>query len=180
MNENAARKAIKQIIQNNCDKLVEGLEFQGALKTIHQITTSDLTPPTGYYYISISIVDSRENNKQGFGRTTATTQQSATYDIIIEISDYVTANPGVGEEIFEASDSQFQIFTDRIVNILKENNTITEEDTKLTFQLEETKTIRKRNATDRWDDVSQYHAILYSRLSFSLVQKCVDDSSLYN
>ena len=177
MNELAVRSTIKDLIVNNGETLVTGLTFQGQPRNVHQVTYSSLTPPTGYYYINITVQSVRTNNRTGFGRTTALSPSEAEYSVNIDVSDYAIAYPGE-DQLFEKMDADFQLFTDRIVSKLRESYWLTNS-SGLQFRLDEERNVTKNNISTTWEEASQYHALLYSRITFTLIEECTDDSTLY-
>lgn len=179
MNELAARKAIKQLLVNNKDVFVDGLVFQGNPREIHQITMSQLTPPTGYYFINIYVSNVRDTNNSIF-KNAAKPPTISEYDINIEISDYAVGDYYTEDQLFERMDGDFQLFTDRIVAKLRETMYITDIDSGISFTILDGKNIIKNNLSSTWEEATEYHAILYSRINFTLVDNCNDDSTLYD
>lgn len=177
MNELAVRQTIKNLILVNSPLLVIGLTLQGQPRNVHQVTYSSLTPPTGYYYINITVSNIRTNNRRGFGRTAAMSPSEAEYTVNIDISDYAVGTPGENQ-LFEKMDAEFQLFTDRLVAILRENYRLTNS-SGLTFRLDDERNVTKNNISTSWEEAAQYHALLYSRITFALIEECTDDSTLY-
>lgn len=177
MNELAVRSTIKNLIVVNSPLLVTGLSFQGQPRSVHQVTYSSLTPPTGYYYINITVSNVRTNNRRGFGRTAAMSPSEAEYTVNIDISDYAVAIPGE-DQLFERMDSEFQLFTDRLVAILRETYRITHS-SGLSFRLDDERNVTKNNISTSWEEAAQYHALLYSRITLTLIEECTDDTTLY-
>ena len=178
MNENAARLALKSLIVDNADMLVDGFSKQGASREIHQVTTSSLTPPTGYFFVSIIVTNSVAEVREGFGRTTAVPPSQATYSIAIDIADYALGDPSE-DQLFEKLDSEFQIFTDRIVSLIRETRFLTHDDTGLKFRLTDSRSVTKNNVSANWEEAAQYAALLGCRITFTLLEECTDDSTLY-
>ena len=177
MNENNVRKTLKKIISNSASTLVSGLTFQDEPRVIHQITYSTMTPPTGYYFISISTRDVVDNNRTGFNNVRVAPSQSS-YSVVIEVSDYAVADNSE-DQIFEKMDGDFQIFTDRIIALLRTDYKLVDPDTNKEYVLDRDRTINKSNLSNIWEDAAQYHAMLYARITFRLYDECTDDSSLY-
>lgn len=177
MNENAVRQAIKTLITNNASTLVTGLTFQGQPREIHQITTSLFTPPTGYYFIAISCISNIETIRTGF-KTTAVPPSQATYQMSIEVSDYAIATDS-DEEPFEQMDTDFQILTDRLISLLREERWIVNTSKSTQYRLDNERRITKNNLSQIWEDAAQYHAMLYCRVTFNLIEECTDSDNLY-
>lgn len=179
MNESVVRKTLKNLILTNEDKLVTELYFQGNPRTIHQVTTSTLTPPTGYYFISITTTSIATNNRPKFGNTSGMAPSEAKYEVMIEIADYVIGTT-TEDELFEKMDGDFQLFTDRLVSLLRETRWIEDLESKSMFRLNNERSMIKNNVGSGWEEASQYHAMLYSRITFQLLEECTDDSKLYS
>lgn len=177
MNELAVRRTIKQTILENEDDLVQGLLLQNQPRAIHQVTYSTLTPPTGYFFVSVTTTTNRDSNRRGFGRTTALTLSEAEYNVNIDVSDYVVGTPGENQ-LFEKMDAEFQLFTDRLVSKLRETYYFTDS-SGLKFKLDEDRTVTKNNLGTSWEEAAQYHALLYTRITFTLIEECTDDSLLF-
>lgn len=178
MNESTLRKTIKTLIKNEESDLVLGLSFQGLSRNIHQITTSSLTPPTGYYFINIVVTNYSARTRNGFGNTTSVPPSEAEYSVLIEISDYAIGNP-TEDQLFEKMDYDFQLFTDRIVDKLRENRYMTDIDSGTKFTLDDERNVNKTNISASWEEAAQYHALLHSRITFDVLQECTDSSTLY-
>lgn len=97
MNELAVRQHIKQLILDNSDNLVIDLTFQSQPRVIHHVTYSGMTPPTGYFFISITTSNNTDNNRRNFGRANANTASESVYRVNVDVSDYVVFSPGEGE-----------------------------------------------------------------------------------
>lgn len=178
MNELALRKTLKTLIENNELLLVSNLTFQGEPRVIHQITYSTMTPPTGYYFISISISDVVDANRTGFGTTKRLAPSQTTYSVVIEISDYAVSSSGENQ-MFEKMDGDFQVFTDRIIALLRADYRIVDALSNKEYVLDQDRTINKSNLSNIWEDAANYHAMLYSRITFRLIDECTNDSTLY-
>lgn len=177
MNELRVRVALKNVIESNKATFVQDLEFQEQPRVIHQVTYSILTPPTGYYFVNISVNNATDTNRTGFGRTTGMSPSQAEYDVVIEIADYAVSTIGE-DQMYEKMDADFQLFTDRIIAKLREAYWIVDTDN-FKIRLSETRTITKSNLSSIWTESAQYHAMLYARLTFSIIEECTDDSTLY-
>lgn len=177
MNELAVRRTIKQLINDNESTLISGLTFQGQTRAIHQVTYSSLTPPTGYFFISVTVSNARTRNRGGFGRTTAVPPSEAEYSINIDISDYAVSTP-TEDQLFEKMDAEFQLFTDRLVALLRESYRLTDS-SGLTFRLDNDRNVIKNNISTTWEEAAQYHSLLYSRITLTLLEECTDDATLY-
>lgn len=171
MDEVLVRVALKALIESNQASLVAGLTSQGQSRSIHQITYSSLTPPTQYYFVSIWTDNVVQRTRQGFGRTVALPPSEVDYHIVIEIADYAVASPGNEDEVFEKMDSDFQRFGDRLVNLLRSTATIIYDDT--TYKLRDPREVTKENQSDIAVNASNFHSMVYSRITFTLTQECI-------
>lgn len=178
MNELIVRNTLKSFIDNIKDDLVLDITFQGEQKVIYQITRSSLTPPQGYVFISISVENARTKIRNGFGKTTSVPPSQAEYDVVIDIADYAVGDY-TEDQLYEKMDSDFQIITDRLIAKLREGYWFTSEDGGSRFRLDNDRTINKNNISTSWDEAAQYHAMLYCRITFQLLEECTDDSTLY-
>jgi hypothetical protein len=178
MNESAVRRALKTLILENEDILVSGLTFQGNPRNIHQVTTSSITPPTGYYFVSISTTTDNALNRRNFGRTVSVPPSEARYDVLIELADYAIGDPSE-DQLFEKMDTDFQLFSDRLISILRKSRWIIDEETASQFVLDGERRVSKNNTGTNWEEAAQYHAMLYCRITFQLLEECTDDSKLY-
>ena len=178
MSETLVRNAVKELLVDNSNLFVSGLETQGNPRVIHQISKSQLTPPTGYYYINIYVttVDVEDNPKF---KTTSIPPSQAIYSINIEISDYAYQAIDDEDQLFEKMDGEFQLLTDRIVAKIRESRWITDNSTSKEFKLYNSRRVSKNNLSTSWEEASQYHALLYSRITFQVIDECTDDVNLY-
>lgn len=179
MNEVAVRNAIKTLISDNNAVLMTDLTFQGNPRTIHQIVTSSLTPPTGYYFVSVTVSSAKAAVRTGMGKTVSVPPSEARYDVVIELSDYAIASPSEEDNIFEKMDADFQLFSDRIVSLLRADRWITDDVSVSQFRLGNERAVTKNNLGTIWEEAAQYHAMLYCRITFQLLEECTDDDKLY-
>lgn len=178
MNEGAVRRTLKTLLNNNKTTLVSGLTAQGQPRLFNQITTSTLTPPRFYYFASISVERVETELRPGFEKTASTGPSQAIYDIAIELSDYAISSSGE-DQLYEKMDSDFQLFGDRVVSLLRSSYWMEDSTTNLKFRLFERKTVSKSNLSSIWTDAESYHALLYCRITFQLIEECTDDTVLY-
>jgi hypothetical protein len=177
MNELAVRRTVKDLILNNESTLVQGLIFQGQSRYINQVTYSVITPPNGYFFITVSVTRATTSTRTGFGRTTSVPPSEVEYSVVVDISDYAVATFGE-DAMYEAMDSEFQLFTDRLVALFRSSYWMTDS-TGLKFRLDSERSVLKSNLSETWVEASNYHALLYTRISFTLLEECTDDTFLY-
>ena len=185
MYEQPVLDALKTLISDNESTLLTGITFQGGQKTIHQITTSNLTPPSGYPYILIYCTEVLEesNLSTGASPTVRHPKRRAPYQIRIEITDQAIVRSD-DNQAYEQSHKDFRLFIDRIVNLIRTQTWIgTSPKTQLNRSAGvDDRVIRKQNLSGTWQDVEKnWWATLHSVLSFELIDGCVDtsDESLY-
>jgi hypothetical protein len=176
MSELAVRQALKDLISNNKSTLVTGLYNQGASRSIKQITYSSLTPPQQYYFISIIVEEVSTTAR--FTSNAAVPPSQALYNVAIEMSDYAIATPGENQ-LYEKMDADFQLLSDRLVALLREQYWITDAVTNSKFRLINTREVNKNNLSSIWSDAAAYHALLYCRITFQVIEECTSDEVLY-
>lgn len=185
MYEQAHLDNLKALIVANESTLMTGITFQGAAKTIHQITTTNLTPPTGYPYILIYSPTNRErsNLEGGSSPTVNHPRRKATYPIVIEITDQAVVSSD-DDEAYETAHSNFRLFIDRLCKLIKDQTWIgTNPRAKLVRgDGDDDRVISKQNLSGTWQDTeSNWWATLHTQLDFELIDECVDssDAQLY-
>lgn len=180
MNEAAVVLSLKDLIEQNRDTLTQGLVHQGVNREIRQITTSNLTPISSYYFILIYATDPGEKTNPTSARTTQSGRRMTRYPILIELADEAIYQVG-DDEAYETMHNDFRTFCDRLVDLIEKQNFIgTEPKAKLERNLNNDRAIEKRNLSGTWEDTeSNNWASLYAQLSFALVDECIDTSTLY-
>lgn len=179
-NEAAVRRAIKTLINDNGTTLVQDIYQDGIQKQIEQITTSVLTAPSSYFFIAISTTDVRDKVRTGFENSNASIPPSeAEYDLVIEVTNVATSS-SEDDQMYENVDSDFQTLGDRIVSLIRSTRWITDSVTSQKYRLVgNERLINKTNLTSIFTEGSQYYSMLYSRISFTLLEECTDDTELY-
>lgn len=177
MNELRVRAAIKDLIVDNKTVLVQGLFAQGQPRKVHQVTYSASTPPTGYFFVNVSTSTNRDRIRPGFGQTGTASPSETEYTVIIDVSDYISGHPAE-DQLFEKMDAEFQLFTDRIVALLRGSYWLIDSNG-LMLRLDNDRTVSKNNFTQSWEEAAQYHSLLYSRITFQVFEPCTDDATLY-
>lgn len=171
MNENEVRQTIKNLILNNETTILDSITQQGQQRTFAHITTSSITPPTGYYYVNIT-TDSPVLSYRDEGINVLISSKIITYPVSVVLVDHV--QPTFGEdELYETTDSDFQVVGDRMVNLLADiidtNGKLTSPNN-LVYTLGDT--ITKSNLATSWTDAESYHAVLSSEIRFEL-EECI-------
>lgn len=165
---------LKTILLDNADMLVSDLTQQGEARVIHQVSTSTLTPPTGFYAILVTCSNSREADfvrPSNIGvNVRPTAKRIKEYDIEITVGDEAVLS-SEDEEPFEKVDHDFQLFTNRIAQL------IIQKDIDKEINLLEGRQIDQLNESDFWDSADGTVAMLYSQLRFTIYE--MDDDTLY-
>lgn len=111
MNEYTARQAIKCLIQDNKDSLVEDILALGEQREIVQITTSRLTAEHSYYFVAIY---TPELGEEDYSDQMDIIQNET--QVIVTLADHIIVSPE-DEESFEYMDGCLQVVSDRLVNL---------------------------------------------------------------
>ena len=166
MNEKEARLAVKELIDTNSATLLSGLTHFGQAREFVHLTTSAITPPTGYYFVAIYVINSRQTAmKIGTGNPSPIPQ--IFHNMEIAIVDYVDGEDGE-TELYENMDSDFQILGDRIVNLLKEQLFIVSSGG-IKFRINRQEpTVTKTNRPVTWEDGDAFYAMLFADINFEL------------
>jgi hypothetical protein len=175
--------SLKTLVDNNKTTLMTGITYQGAAKTIHQITTTNLAPPSGYPYILIYCSGVKEQSNLTEAPTVRHPRRKANYRIRIEVTDQAILVTG-DDEAYEQSHRDYRLFIDRLVYLLRTQTWIgTLPKTQLTRAAgDNDRAIDVQNLSGTWQDTEMnWWAILHSQLSFELIDECVDasDAQLY-
>jgi hypothetical protein len=115
MNRDGAKQAVKAYIQANEATLLSGLTAQGVNREIRQLTTS-IAPPRDYYWIGIECKQARSFSMPA--RNVIKPPEWVKYDMVVHISDYAIFQTG-DDEPYEIMHSQFDLFGDRIVRLIR-------------------------------------------------------------
>lgn len=181
MDENSVREALRQLFLAEKTDLLLGLSAQGIDRDIGTLTVTTLAAPSDYYYIGISVTNSRERVRANLGRTSSQTPSQAEYDVLIEVSDYAISQPGQEDYMFEKMDKDFNLFTDRLVNKIRSSYWITNSDNGSKYKLlEPERSVDKANLTAQWPDAEGYHPLFYVQITFTLLEECTDSEKLYS
>ncbi len=185
MNTDAVKTGIKTLINTNKATLLTGLTSQGKAREIVHLTKAISTPPTGYYFVGIHVLEATGRSRSGVIANTSQPPRSAEYECIIHVEDY--AIPVAGEEeLYETIQEQFDDFVDRIADLIEDQAWIPDASTSPRYRLpreKDAKTDRRilrSNAQQGWfDEAEQFHSMFTAQLRFTLLEQCVDTSLLY-
>lgn len=170
-----ARLAIKALIETNKAALVDDITHQGVDREIKQITTSQFTPYTDFYFISIYSNSTSFTSKVGSRVVAVPSVRQATYEMVIEVLDNAVEQIN-DQEAFELMDNDFVLITDRIVSLIASTNKI--QYNGCTFKLLKgedgsDRVVNKQNmsvmGTNRVTGQTEY--VLFSQITFSLTQE---------
>lgn len=185
-NHKALKEALKSLILINKATLVTALTHQGESRAIEQVTTSNLTPPNGYYYILISVTRSTgQSNPKVVNRQRPS--REAQYNVQIEIADeaLVQSDDNTADaEMYETMHEDFDLFADRIAALIENQNFIGS--SPIRFKLlrlngEGDRAIARDDLSGTWEDSEgNGWATLYSMLTFTMIDECDDDTALYS
>lgn len=170
-NEASVRSGIKQILVDNASEFMIGLEHFGQSRTIGQITTSNLTPPIGKYYVQVFIPRVR-NEPTGQSSTGRNQPTQNVYTVVITIADEAQVSRSE-LEAYEDIHTTFTTFTDRVINLLQDRNNVG-------FVLDNPKSRFRQGSlvekidlsTPNYDKTKRLWASLWCELRFELVQTC--------
>lgn len=166
MDENSLRLKLRQLVLDNEATLVDGFIHQGVQRTIHQVAVSNLTPPTGYYFIRILVENSTESKLAIINKVKG--KKQANHSVVIGIADYAKYQSAENMP-FELMDGDFQKFTDRLVSLF---DSITYLDC---YRLvTESREFDKYNLTDTFEIAEGYAALMYSEIRFTMVEECLN------
>jgi len=180
--------ALKDLIQNNNNELVEGLVHQGVNREIAQITTSTLSPPIGYYFIMIDVSLDREQSRPVSARTTAHPSREVIYTAQVWIGDVAQVElDDEQQSVYETMHLDFDRFVDRVAYLIEQQTWIgTTPKVKLARArgsgagADGDREVQRENLSATWENNEGDNvASLLSRLTFRLVDECPDDSALY-
>jgi len=180
VNDVQARLAIRQLITNNDELLVDGLMLQGEQVLLRQVAISGNTPPSSFPFVSITVPDSSETD---VGGNTLWNEARAEYSMLITVLSMAIAQEG-DVQVYEQTDINHSLICDRIIALLKDRNNrwLIEFDSQLKFELARGTAIAKRNFHSGliWEQDTGYHSRLATEIRFSLAQGCTDDTVLYS
>lgn len=161
--ESQARQAIQTFLQSNESEFFQNIIQQGQQRGFQHITTSRVTPPTGYYYACV-FCSSRD-------QIYATNVANDLFDIkfnryMIELTLVDCITPTLGEtELYESNDLDFQIVTDRIYDKIKDTTNFATGE--YNFRLANDN-VRKINESPYYTDAEMDTPLLLCTIMFSI------------
>lgn len=167
MSEVSAKKSIQRLLETNETSLLEGIIQFDVQRTFAHVTRSPLTPPTAYYFVAV-FVENKRKRKFFDGANDNFAIKNYQYRITISIVDYVFGVTGEGQ-LFESMTDDFNTVTDRIIELIDPEDT-------LTYFLDETTRFRLTNDTEvscdntpvYWEEAETYHAVLMADITFEV------------
>jgi len=184
VNEKAVVDAIHTVIDGVRDTLVSGFYHQGTQRQIEHIFRSNLTPPGGGISISIHCTRAREWSMAMSNATQG--KNVGHYEIELHVVDLAFPQPDdPAQTPYETMHQDFRKLCGRLVLLIRETTTWWPNSTASPkFEL------LKSNSNDRvvnvdnraawYDDGAGAYPVLFSVISFTLVEECVDTGSLYD
>jgi hypothetical protein len=164
--ETQARLAIQALLKANESSLFSGIVAHGVQRSWQHVTTSALTPPTGYYYASV-VAEEAPLKESSLGKNSIVSLVNGEYQISVVIIDYIEGVTGE-TELYETMDAHFQIVTDRVKKLVFDTATFTNGGYQ--FKLVVPKEVDKRNTPVSWQTAEAYYAVLVTQISFRLVE----------
>lgn len=171
---------LRELIRSNEDALIQGMVHQGQQRFIKQVALSNLTPPSGYYYILVYVTDQREFTR-GQTSTVQKPTPQAEYEVQLEVSDEALVQIG-DLEAYETMHLDFDRFTDRLVDLIREQSWFGSDPKRKLKRAagEQDRRVEKSNLSGTFVDTENNStATLYCQIRFTLVEECVDRSKLY-
>jgi len=195
MNEVGAQRAIKKLIDDYKDVLVDGHYQQGTYRAINEITLSVLTPPRQYYHVKVQV---RGAEDMSFvDRNTAKPRRKPVYDCMIHVADPAKASGTYWAEQYELAHTHFRSMVEGIAALVAGsywaspiNGTyytyfqslpicIEDPDTNSKFHIvrggRSDRLIRVQNLDHTWQDPDNevWTPLMYSTIQFSLEEQIV-------
>ena len=176
--EHQARRAIKQFLLANESTFFDGIVTNTQRGWKH-VTTSGLTPPTGYYFASV-FVEEAPVQESTLGQNVPISIPTVRYSASIVVVDYIN---GVAneDELYETMDTHFQVVTDRVKLGIFDAGTFVYDSTyddyddqdAVTFSLpKDQRVVNKSNTLVRFPEAEDYEAVVATQLSFQL-EECI-------
>lgn len=175
MDNVAVAEELKSLILDNAALLVEGLIFQGDVVEAAQVTESVLSPVIDTLFLAVHIPIAYERSQRQSNLRKPT--REAVYQTQIEVTDLGIEQVD-DDQPYEVVHRNFRRFCNRIVKLLNDQTWIT--DSPRTELLRDAANDRRIDFIDlSSSDQSVVAARLYGQIGFTLVEKCVDDTTLY-
>ena len=166
MNEKEARLAIQSLLNTNSSTLLSGISHFGQDRVFAHLTTSAITPPTGYYFIAVYAINIRETAMK-IGTNNPSPIPQIFHNMEIALVDYIDGITGE-TELYEQMDSDFQMLGDRIVDLLKDQLFIVSPGS-IKFRINRQEpTVTKTNRPVTWEDGDSFYAMLFADINFEL------------
>lgn len=165
MSEVSAKKSIQRFLEANATALLEGIVRFDVQREFKHITRSPLTPPTGYYFVAIFV---ENKGRQPFfeGVNDELAIKNKRYRLNVAVVDYIFGVTGE-DQLFEAMTDDFSTVTDRIMDLLEDEDVTTyfyDETTR--FRL--VSDVSCDNTPVYWEEAETYHAVLMADITFEL------------
>lgn len=177
MNTGAAIDAVYNLIDTNKDTLVTGINQQGTDREIKAILKSVLSPPAEYYAITIHVSDAQEF----LGRISNSfaARPITRYAMDLHVSDFALIQQS-DVSAYDQSHSDFRTLVSRIAKLIRDTGKI-----RIGVGYPEYR-IELPDGRIRISDRSSWHyeaqssyPILYTIVSFAMLNECGDSEALY-
>jgi len=161
-------QTIRALIEDNATDILDGIIVSGVQREFEHITTSPVTPPTGYYFVAIDAEpislseDSGPNVLKG--------NKIANYGVVISIVDYIYGVRGE-TELYETMHNQFRDVADRLQELIYDQDTFISPDTTHKYTLVDFDVDRNDLSTS-WEDSENYQAVVGTEIRFEL-EECI-------
>ena len=183
MNEDAAVQAIKTVIGNAASTLLTDLSYAGVPRKIQHLASTELAVPGAYFAIAVKCPRSRERSMPAGNNLTG--KNWVEYDMVVQVADVAQIDPN--EEVaYETAHSDFRKFRDRIVRLVRDTTEwFPSAASTPRFRLpvspgQEHKAVDVENQAWHAQDQQRVgYAMLFSRITFKLIDHCADSSLLY-
>jgi hypothetical protein len=183
MNEDAAVQAVYTVINNAKDTLVQDITHNGVAREILHLATTNLAPPTAYYAVAVYCERARESAMPGVN--TADGVDWAEYDMVVQLGDVANIQP-TDTLPYQIAHADFRKFRDRIVKLIRTTKWFPSATAspRLRFPVDaggvEHKRVDVENQNFSWEEAENVtYAMLFSRITFTLMDHCSDSSLLY-
>ena len=118
MNEIGCQRAIRKLIQDYEDVLIDGHYHQGTYREIAEVVLAAITPPREYYHFKVQVTDAEETS---FGRrpgNTAKPKRRAVYNCIVHMADLALPSGNLDEEQYLEQHIDFRSMVDGVAAMI--------------------------------------------------------------
>lgn len=181
VNEQAVKVSLQELLREKQARLCEGLTRWGEPVELHQITRTNMSPPSGYVYVVIFTPTVRLEDEPSSGRTVAVPQlMRPEYDCTITIVDPAVPDGGIDDEDepYEHSHDVMDMLALRTASLIRGQHFYG-----TTYKTELRRPERQVVVRDLSGSVldleTQSYVPLAKQLLFTVVGRCFSDDALY-